>query len=117
METWQRFNASTEGFSSSVGSATGTNITHVFKHGTKNIIVQNVRLVIPGVDADAFVGFYNGTPTTTAITGSIAYTSQPDQGFNLNGAIVTAGSLGIRVTGNTTAGLTAYAKIDYLYNC
>jgi hypothetical protein len=97
--------------------AAGNNDTTItLAKGTANQILRRVRIGAPGVIGPLAVTFYDNTPATTPISGTLYFDAQPPEGFDLSGLRVASGKLGIRITGFTAGGnSTAYINFSYTY--
>jgi len=117
-------NSFREGIQEAIGSATETNIYHVFsvQSGTSHII-RNINLQIPGVTSTTQMIIRDGSGTSAvALTGSVPTLAKPDQGFvfhsnfgEVDGMQFETGSLNLAFVGNSQAGRTLHAYIDYVY--
>lgn len=84
--------------------------------GTQRAI--KMRINIPGCDDGTTVVFYDGiVGDAKPITGTLQLLAQPENGFELDGELITDEDkvIGMRIAGNTVTGLTAYWNVKYSY--
>lgn len=76
--------------------------------------VHKVLITAPGAIGDITVVFYDNTPATTPISGTLYLASQPAEGFTLNKSL-NSSKLGIRLAGYSSGSTTAYINVRYSY--
>ncbi len=77
-------------------------------------VPSRILITAPGAIGNLTVVFYDDTPATTAISGTLYLASQPPEGFLLKKSLQ-SGTLGFRIAGWTSGGATAFINVRYSY--
>ena len=118
-------NIFTDGFTAGIGSATETEVIHVFSSGTaaEGHKVSKFNLNIPGATADTTFTIYDGVSGTgDQLSAAIPLVSLPSQGIQFNkietgrqGIGFNTGSISLIIKGNIAASRTVYGYLDLIY--
>ncbi len=77
-------------------------------------VPNRVLISAPGAIGNLTIVFYDDTPATTPISGTLYLASQPPEGFILKKSLQ-SGTLGFRIAGWTSGGSTAFINTRYSY--
>ncbi len=115
-------NEQIEGFVGAVGSATRTEISHLFTEGSAHL-VRGLTIELAGVTADTAIEIYDGVSGTgTLIAGPIGVSAVPDEGIRFDkqygtrrGLEFTTGSISVGIEGNEAASKALATQLEYMY--